>query len=285
MDITELTMILESVSPMGASQKEFQVAAAAVKEMGDISQEHQLQLYGLYKQSTVGNITSTEPPIDIAQKMKWYFIFSSTVLLYTISITSNILTTRDAWNAFEGYPQQSAANAYVYLVSELQKERNQSSQGPTPNHMKDPSASFMQAVSTFQDMIGDDGSSSDWTPEEALCEAVVSQDYDRVLRCISSGADVNISTREGMTPLHFAADGGSCRMVEILLEHGAVMDVRDEEGQTPLMLAAICEHQDVVRVLLGAGADVSIANTEGVSLLTMDDLSEDIASVLSEHGK
>ena len=48
---------------------------------------------------------------------------------------------------------------------------------------------------------------------------------------------------QGMTPLHFAADRGSEKFVNYLIDNGADLNSQDNDGQTPLMLAGICEHE------------------------------------------
>ena len=54
------------------SQSEFEEAASAVKEMKNLDDVQKLQLYGLYKQSTVGDVTSDRPSmLDFAGAAKW----------------------------------------------------------------------------------------------------------------------------------------------------------------------------------------------------------------------
>lgn len=54
------------------SQSEFEEAANAVKEMKNLDDVQKLQLYGLYKQSTVGDVTTDRPSmLDFAGAAKW----------------------------------------------------------------------------------------------------------------------------------------------------------------------------------------------------------------------
>lgn len=54
------------------SQSEFEEAANAVKEMKNLDDAQKLQLYGLYKQSTVGDVTTDRPSmLDFAGAAKW----------------------------------------------------------------------------------------------------------------------------------------------------------------------------------------------------------------------
>ena len=77
MDIAELSMFLDSlgVGKGEQSQSEFEEAANAVKEMKNLDDVQKLQLYGLYKQSTVGDVTTDRPSmLDFAGAAKWLAI-------------------------------------------------------------------------------------------------------------------------------------------------------------------------------------------------------------------
>jgi acyl-CoA-binding protein len=74
MDIAELSMFLDSlgVGKGEQSQSEFEEAANAVKEMKNLDDVQKLQLYGLYKQSTIGDVTTDRPSmLDFAGAAKW----------------------------------------------------------------------------------------------------------------------------------------------------------------------------------------------------------------------
>ena len=89
MDIAELSMFLDSlgVGKGEQSQEEFEEAANAVKEMKDLDDAQKLQLYGLYKQSTVGDVTCNRPSmLDFAGAAKWW-----TVLDYMKQIKCDML--------------------------------------------------------------------------------------------------------------------------------------------------------------------------------------------------
>ncbi|KAG1690873.1 hypothetical protein DVH05_027475 [Phytophthora capsici] len=56
------------------------------------------------------------------------------------------------------------------------------------------------------------------------------------------GAQVDIRTLHGETPLHFAAASASQRVCQLLVEKGCAVDVRTSEGLTPLMIAVAKDH-------------------------------------------
>lgn len=83
---------------------------------------------------------------------------------------------------------------------------------------------------------------------------------------LALGADVHATSREGLTPLHSAADGKHLAAVQALLRHGAEVDARSARGLTPLeyALMRVTNHSlsdllPVAEALLNAGAAISEA--------------------------
>ena len=62
------------------------------------------------------------------------------------------------------------------------------------------------------------------------------------------------------TPLHFAAENGCTRVVELLLGKGASVEAKNKLGFTPLHLALLNNHLTVAELLLGEGS-----STEGLN--------------------
>ena len=71
---------------------------------------------------------------------------------------------------------------------------------------------------------------------------------------------IGMSNDRGSTALHFAAENGHIRIVELLLDRGADLEAIDVDGDTPLMCAAIGGHSDIFKMLLSRGADADILN-------------------------
>ncbi|KAL7875722.1 hypothetical protein AOLI_G00106850 [Acnodon oligacanthus] len=69
---------------------------------------------------------------------------------------------------------------------------------------------------------------------------------------LQHGAQHNVSTDEGLTPLHMAAAEGLRECVEALVEIGADTHACDSRGHTPLDLARIWGHRVVARFLKNA---------------------------------
>jgi ankyrin repeat protein len=85
---------------------------------------------------------------------------------------------------------------------------------------------------------------------------------DTAILLMEKGAQVN---RPGWTPLHYAAAGGSERMVDLLLDKHAFIDAESPNRSTPLMLAVRQKHEALARRLIAAGADPSLRNDAGMS--------------------
>ena len=86
---------------------------------------------------------------------------------------------------------------------------------------------------------------------------------DNIMRQMATPAVVDLKTRRGLTPLHFAAKGTPTH-TEVLLSCGADPNLADDEGNTPLHLAADAE---VVALLVSHGAVATAKNTEGLQPL------------------
>ncbi|XP_070786380.1 LOW QUALITY PROTEIN: ankyrin repeat domain-containing protein 53 [Enoplosus armatus] len=66
---------------------------------------------------------------------------------------------------------------------------------------------------------------------------------------LEQGADINVATDSGTTPLHLAASEGLLDCTEILVQAGADVLARDSMGHTPLDLARILCRRKVARYL------------------------------------
>lgn len=88
-------------------------------------------------------------------------------------------------------------------------------------------------------------------------------------RCQDIINSIDIDT--GKTPLHWATQNGSSRLVNLLLQPGwkADTDINDNAGNTPLHYAVLKAHLEISRILVGQGASLKIANSEGQTPLDL----------------
>lgn len=124
------------------------------------------------------------------------------------------------------------------------------------------SVSYLLSKGVNPSLLREDGAS-------ALEYAVLYGFYDITELLIQHGADVNCSNGE-CVPLHYAAMH-STNLTRLLLENGAEVDVQTTYGDTPLMWAVKYGKPSTVALLLQAGADMSIQNADGE---TAKDLAE-----------
>ena len=76
-----------------------------------------------------------------------------------------------------------------------------------------------------------------------------------VLRLLlENGADINVQSRSGWTPLHLASALGALEVVRLLLEHGVDVEVKRNDGMTALQVADGRRGEEVVKLLREYGA-------------------------------
>jgi hypothetical protein len=104
---------------------------------------------------------------------------------------------------------------------------------------------------------------------------------------LDHGVDVNFQDEQyGASALHAAAQGGREEIVKILLKRGADVNLKSKEGNTPLMAAAFNHHESVVKTLLAAGAEVNTKNQADETALSLarEELQEGIIQLLLQAG-
>ena len=81
---------------------------------------------------------------------------------------------------------------------------------------------------------------------------------------IQAGANLEITTGLGISPLAEFAGGSNAAVVSRLLKAGANVDSAGEYGYTPLMAAAMdSTDPDVISLLLKHGANVHLVSPDG----------------------
>ena len=92
---------------------------------------------------------------------------------------------------------------------------------------------------TLQGQQPDRKASDPDDPTAPLFRAIALRDVNEVRRTLSTGADVNATNPEGVTPLMRAAMDGEVEIVQTLLAAGgAKVNVQSESGETALLRAA-----------------------------------------------
>ena len=110
--------------------------------------------------------------------------------------------------------------------------------------------------------------------------------YTQAKQCIERGMDVNEKNREGMTPLHAAAQYCCAHVARVLIAHGAKVNITDKHGRTPLIISAAKGYLPVVKLLLESNADVHVSDLRPWTALEYGAYNGHLSTVrmLLEHG-
>jgi len=225
-------------------QTEFQCAVSAVSSSGrNFSNTTKLALYGFYKQALSGDCPP-ECRRGIESSMKW-----------------------DAWHKLHGMSCSEAMRRYVETLSETWPGWNQSGDSDDGEEYvsRGDAGTFGPSVSTMMSIA--DPSDVDFSQVGKLNELVASGSFDLVLETLRANPSLAFAQdKDGMTPLHWAADRGSSKMVEALLNFDAThVNLRDSAGDTALHYAVNTGSRDVAELLSAFGADAHVTNEDGES--------------------
>ena len=88
-------------------------------------------------------------------------------------------------------------------------------------------------------------------------------DEDAVSALLARGADVNIPTAKGVTPLRRAIEKGARNMCALLIKGGADLAARDGKGDMPLHWAAANGCFDIVDLLVKSGSPLEAHDAKG----------------------
>ena len=76
-----------------------------------------------------------------------------------------------------------------------------------------------------------------YSGETALIYSIMARQDSIVKNLLKMGADPNIQSKEGGTPLMAATRVGNVELVQLLLKHGALRELKTKKGNTALILA------------------------------------------------
>ncbi len=90
---------------------------------------------------------------------------------------------------------------------------------------------------------------------DSLLAASLQGDLEKVQSLISQGANVNITDKDGRTPMINAAEKGQTDIVKLLLEKKVLLNVKTKTGESPLILAAQNGNTEIVKLILDKSVD------------------------------
>jgi len=86
-------------------------------------------------------------------------------------------------------------------------------------------------------------------------------------RLIKAGAEVDVETPEGATPLYFAIINKKPEAVNMLIQYGADVNKVAMLRETPLLISVSVRDLDIAEALIRAGADINYQDRNGATLL------------------
>jgi ankyrin repeat protein len=97
-----------------------------------------------------------------------------------------------------------------------------------------------------------------------LFHAVFLGDIKIVEKILDEGIDVNITNKDGITPLITAVKNGYTNIVKLLIEKGANVNVKDNNGDPIILLATSSNNigVDILRLLIENGANVNVTSND-----------------------
>jgi ankyrin repeat protein len=89
----------------------------------------------------------------------------------------------------------------------------------------------------------------------------------RIKSLFYAGANTNVKTKTGSTPLMFAASNGNAEACALLIGMGANVNAKDAKRMTALMRAALSRKMEICRLLIENKADVDMVDSRGMTAL------------------
>lgn len=110
-------------------------------------------------------------------------------------------------------------------------------------------------------------------------------DFDMVKLLVNHGAKVNVSDRDGITPLMRAVTLRDLRMVQLLLDAGAQINVKDNRGHTALTHAVLRSDAAILKLLIDRGAGVDVVAAIGTTPWSIAQSMRDAALAMPEQNE
>lgn len=112
------------------------------------------------------------------------------------------------------------------------------------------------------------------------------KDREIVRLLLSHGANPNVLSTSGRTPLILVTMNADIETLKLILNYTIDIDQKDRDSRTALMWAVLYREKEVVNLLLSRGASVDAATDDGTTALMMATRRNrvDIVRILLAHG-
>eukprot|EP00929_Paragymnodinium_shiwhaense_P069337 TRINITY_DN34982_c0_g1_i1.p1 TRINITY_DN34982_c0_g1~~TRINITY_DN34982_c0_g1_i1.p1 ORF type:complete len:360 (-),score=70.24 TRINITY_DN34982_c0_g1_i1:277-1284(-) len=236
-----------------------------------LSNDVKLALYGCYKQATVGNCPPSKP-WGMESGLKW-----------------------DAWKAHSGESPATAMRGYMAVLDKAVPGWELGAVAAPRKGDKGMDGGLGPCVSTMGNIgTQEEHDDVDETPIGQLCERIAASDVGAVEALLKKSPNLAFQRdKDGMSPLHWAADRGLVQVAALLLEAsrlgqgdaaGSRINARDDVGDTPLHYAVNSENLELARMLVSAKADPNVANDDGETAMALAQGSPAWNAVLTSGG-
>ena len=98
--------------------------------------------------------------------------------------------------------------------------------------------------------------------DQALIDAAYHGETMKIGPLLDAGADIDVRSKSGMTPLMWAAKKGYAETCALLLEKGADIDATDNCGRTALIYTGIWGGLEACKLLVEHGADINVMDAQ-----------------------
>lgn len=196
-----------------------------------------LEMYGLYKQSTVGVNTTPKPGVFSIQ-------------------------ARSKWTAWHDLGDMSKVDAMTKYVDKMKHIDPAWADATCADDKKFGKTKGWMTVSSMEpdDLVPD--------AEKTLFDHVKEGNHNNVVEIIDANRELlNQLDETGMGLIHWAADRGDENILNVLLTRGADVNVIGADGQTALHYASSCGHLECVKLLIKFGADRTLQDADGATCL------------------
>ncbi|HET9216026.1 MAG TPA: ankyrin repeat domain-containing protein, partial [Terriglobia bacterium] len=125
-----------------------------------------------------------------------------------------------------------------------------------------------------------------WAGPAELVDAVQARNTAAAIKLLDQKVNVNGTSPDGTTALHWAVHNADADMVDRLLRAGANVNAKNEFGTTPISEAVNVGNTAVLEKLLKAGADPNTLLTDGMTPLMVIARTTNVAAarLLLDHG-
>lgn len=167
-----------------------------------------------------------------------------------------VLFDDNSKNMEEGQPLMAATGAQnmemTRLLLEAGANPNVEDGAPLKSAIKKNNRGMIKLLLKHNASINEDG---------IITQVVMNNDPELLQAFLERGANPDLRTWSGKTPLQEAATRGYVELMSILIKHGADLNKRGVGGEhTPLMMAAVAGQVEAVKLLIESNADLNVVN-------------------------